>query len=42
MARLALRGGEVARLELGDIDWRAATVTVLRQGRPDGRAAAAR
>lgn len=32
MARLALRGGEVARLELGDIDWRAATVTVRGKG----------
>lgn len=32
MARLALRGGEVAKLELGDIDWRAATVTVRGKG----------
>ena len=32
MARLALRGGEVARLELGDIDWRAATLTVRGKG----------
>lgn len=32
MARLALRGGEVARLELDGIDWRAATVTVRGKG----------
>ena len=32
MARLALRGGEVAGLELGDIGWRAAEVTVRGKG----------
>lgn len=32
MARLALRGGEVARLLLSDIDWRAAEVTVRGKG----------
>jgi integrase/recombinase XerD len=32
MARLALRGGEVAGLELGDVDWRAAEVTVRGKG----------
>src|SRR6266568_3199078 len=32
MARLALRGGEVARIELSDIDWRAATVTIRGKG----------
>lgn len=32
MARLALRGGEVAGLEAGDIDWRAAEVTVRGKG----------
>lgn len=37
MARLALRGGEVARLLLSDIDWRAAEVTVRgKGGRIDG------
>lgn len=32
MARLALRGGEVARLLLSDIDWRAAEVTIRGKG----------
>ena len=32
MARLALRGGEVAGLDLGDVDWRAAEVTVRGKG----------
>ena len=32
MARLALRGGEVARLELSDIGWRAAEVTIRGKG----------
>lgn len=32
MARLALRGGEVARLELGDVNWRAGEVTVHGKG----------
>lgn len=32
MARLALRGGEVAGLELSDIDWRAAEVTIRGKG----------
>jgi integrase/recombinase XerD len=32
MARLALRGGEVAGLELSDIDWRSAEVTVRGKG----------
>ena len=32
MARLALRGGEVARLQLPDIDWRAAEVTIRGKG----------
>ena len=36
MARLALRGGEVARLELSDIDWRAAEVSIRgNRGRTD-------
>jgi site-specific recombinase XerD len=32
MARLALRGGEVARLLLSDIDWRAAEVSIRGKG----------
>jgi len=32
MARLALRGGEVARLRLDDIDWRAAELTIHGKG----------
>lgn len=32
MARLALRGGEVARLLLADIDWRAGEVTIRGKG----------
>ena len=32
IARLALRGGEVAGLDLGDVDWRAAEVTVRGKG----------
>lgn len=32
MARLALRGGEVARLLLSDIDWRVAEVTIRGKG----------
>jgi integrase/recombinase XerD len=32
MARLALRGGEVARLLLSDVDWRAAEVTIRGKG----------
>ncbi|MGV9950026.1 tyrosine-type recombinase/integrase [Rhodococcus aetherivorans] len=32
LARLGLRRGEVARLELDDIDWRAAEVTVVGKG----------
>jgi site-specific recombinase XerD len=33
LARLGLRAGEAAALELGDIDWRAGTVTVRGKGR---------
>jgi site-specific recombinase XerD len=32
LARLAVRGGEVARLELADIDWRAGELTVRGKG----------
>jgi site-specific recombinase XerD len=32
LARLAMRGGEVARLELADIDWRAGELTVHGKG----------
>ena len=32
LARLAVRGGEVARLELADVDWRAGEVTVRGKG----------
>jgi len=32
LARLAVRGGEVARLELADIDWRAGVLTVHGKG----------
>jgi len=36
MARLALRGGEAARLQLPDIDWRAAELTICgKDGRTD-------
>src|SRR5215469_9311337 len=35
LARLGLRACEVAALELGDIDWRAGTVTVRGKGRRD-------
>src|SRR5260370_30101802 len=36
MARLALRGGEAARLQLPDIDWRAARPTIFgKDGRTD-------
>ena len=37
LSRLGLRAGEAAALELGDIDWRAATVTVRGKGRRDER-----
>jgi integrase/recombinase XerD len=33
LTRLALRGGEVARLELGDINWHAGEVTIRGKGR---------
>ncbi len=32
LARLGLRGGEVARIELEDIDWKAGSVSVRRKG----------
>jgi len=32
LARLGLRGGEVARIELEDIDWNAGSVSVRRKG----------
>jgi integrase/recombinase XerD len=32
LARLAVRGGEVARLELADVDWRAGELTVRGKG----------
>lgn len=35
MARLAIRGGEVARLHLADIDWRAGELTIHGKGRRD-------
>jgi len=37
LSRLGLRACEAAALELGDIDWRAATVTVRGKGRRDER-----
>jgi integrase/recombinase XerD len=37
LARLGLRACEVSALELGDIDWRAGTVTVRGKGRRDER-----
>lgn len=37
LARLGLRACEAAALELGDIDWRAGTVTVRGKGRRDER-----
>jgi integrase/recombinase XerD len=37
LARLGLRAGEAAALELGDIDWRAGTVTVRGKGRREER-----
>lgn len=32
LARLGLRGGEVARIELEDIDWNAGTLIIRRKG----------
>jgi integrase len=32
LTRLALRGGEVARLELGDVNWRAGELTIRGKG----------
>src|SRR5438067_1338377 len=32
LARLALRGGEVARLELGEVNWRAGELTIRGKG----------
>lgn len=37
LARLGLRACEVSALELGDIDWRAGTVTIRGKGRRDER-----
>ena len=37
LIRLGLRAGEVARLELGDIDWRAGEVTIRGKGRREER-----
>ena len=42
LARLGLRSGEVAALQLGDIDWRAGRDRGPRQGPPPGPAAADR
>ncbi len=33
MARLAVRGGEVGRLQLADVDWRAGALTIRGKGR---------
>jgi integrase/recombinase XerD len=33
LSRLGLRAGEVAAMQLGDIDWRAGTLTVRGKGR---------
>ena len=37
LARMGLRAGEVAGLELGDIDWRAGEIVVLGKGRREER-----
>jgi len=36
LARLGLRGGEVARIELEDVDWKAGSVSVRRKGGQHG------